>query len=149
MTVALWTHWIAPGMALWEHQHVCISVARQTPNGSGRRCPLPSLPATTWASQLSTPSASPSYPLSHFLCTCLWMLAYNVDCLPCFPIYSTLSQLSPVHLLRASLPPFIQVFLISAFSSCSPTWAGHVLSEPCCLCVHSSLFFYYPGILLP
>lgn len=103
----------------------------------------PSLPATTWASQLSTPSASPLCPLSHFLCTCLWMLAYNVHCPPCFPV-NVFS--SPVHYLRASLLQFVQVFLISAFSSCAPTWASRLLSEPCCLCVRFSLF-YYPGIL--
>lgn len=47
----------------------------------------PSLPATTWAGQLSTPSASPLWPLPHSLHMCLWVLALNAYCLPCFPIY--------------------------------------------------------------
>lgn len=47
----------------------------------------PSLPATNWASQLSTPSASLVWPLSYFLYTCLWMPAYNVRSFLCFSIY--------------------------------------------------------------
>lgn len=41
ITVALWTHWIAPrhgALGALAHVHQCVM--RQTPNGSGRRCPL-------------------------------------------------------------------------------------------------------------
>lgn len=134
MTMARWTHGIAPGMVLWEHQHVCISVARQTPNGSGRRCPLRvCLPPPGQASCLR-PAPAPcvhcptscahAYECLLIMCTVLLAFPLTYSALLSITFvhhYFSLSKCSSLVLSLPALPPEPAVYCLNpaAFVSAS------------------------------
>lgn len=122
-------------VALWEHQHVCISMARQTPNGSGRRCPLRvCLPPTGRA---SCPRPAPA---SCDRCPTSSTHAYECPLIMCALSFSFLFTCSTLSQL---FPPHTSCITALSFSKCSSLVLSSLVlpTEP-------AIYFLNPAVFL-